>query len=309
MPRTRFEETKQFVMEAVKADEPALWFDVHNKGKKKGLTKTYLYQAREVLREDGSLVFEDGILRMPDEATKGAWAVLAQIMVPRTELLAWHLVRTSRVDPKVRIAYAEAFGRAVSDVVPLPCSPGLIRRLNRDLSTLTPDVFAALLPLLQHLLRSAYSGIASAQGPPVGPTWTKERVRELEEAIATPLRRTLRRSPKDIDELTLCANLLFELLSRERLDPSDVRLAMDWALRTLRGAESVDEYLSRWEALEALVREGRSDGATSRRLEISALRGSDLSEAGKPWLSELPDRLLRIRPVPKPASTRMAPPR
>src|SRR5439155_27073151 len=43
MPRTRFEETKQFVMEVVKADEPALWFDVHNKGRKKGLTKTYLY--------------------------------------------------------------------------------------------------------------------------------------------------------------------------------------------------------------------------------------------------------------------------
>lgn len=303
MSRTQFEETKQFVMEAVKADEPALWINVRNEGRKNGLTKTYLYKAREVLQEDGSLVFEDGYLRIPDEAMKRAWAALARIIG------RWHVVSTSRLDPRVRIAYAESFGRAVSDVVPLPCSPGLIRRLDRDLSSLTPEVFAALLPFLQHLLRSAYSGIASAQGPPVGPTWTNERVRELEEAIATPLRRTLRRSPKDIDELTLCANLLFELLSRERLDTSDVRLAMDWALRTLRGAESVDGYLSRWEALEALVREGRSDGATSRRLEISALRGSDLSEAGKPWLSELPDRLLRIRPVPKPASTRMAPPR
>src|SRR5207247_4766904 len=125
MPRTRFEETKQFVMEAVKADEPALWFDVHNKGKKKGLTKTYLYQAREVLREDGSLVFEDGILRMPDEATKGAWAVLAQI-VDR-----WHLVRTSRLEPKVRIAYAEAVGRAVYDIVAASGQLVISSRLSR----------------------------------------------------------------------------------------------------------------------------------------------------------------------------------
>jgi len=282
MSRTQFEETKQFVMEAVKADEPVLWINVRSDGRKKGLTKTYLYQAREVLQEDGSLVFEDGCLWIPDEAVKGAWAALARIID------RWHVVKASRLDPKVRIAYAESFGRVVSDVIPLPCSPGLIRRLDRDLSTLTPEVFAALLPFLQHVLRSAYSGIALAQGSPVGPMWTKERVQQLEEAIETPLRRTLRRRTKDIDELTLCANLLFELLSRE--------------------AESVNEYLLRWEVLEALVKEGRSDVAVSRRLEISALRASNSSEAGKPWLSELPDRLLRIRPLPKPSSTRMTHP-
>ena len=302
MSRTQFEETKQFVMEAVKADEPVLWINVRNEGRKNGLTKTYLYKAREVLQEDGSLVFEDGYLLIPDEAMKRAWAALARIID------RWHVVKASRLDPKVRIAYAESFGRVVSDVIPLPCSPGLIRRLDRDLSTLTPEVFAALLPFLQHVLRSAYSGIALAQGSPVGPMWTKERVQQLEEAIETPFRRTLRRRTKDIDELTLCANLLFELLSRNRLVPSDARLAMDWVLRALREAESVDEYLLRWEVLEALVKEGRSDGAMSRRLEISAIRASSSSEAGKPWLSELPERLLRIRPLPKPSSTRMTHP-
>ena len=98
----------------------------------------------------------------------------------------------------------------------------------------------------------------------------------------------------NIEELTLCANLLFELLSRDRLPPEDTRLAMEWALAGLSTAESFDEYVRRWETLRALIREGGHNFAVKRMLEIEAIRASKRETQEKPWLSDLPERLLQL---------------
>jgi len=117
---------------------------------------------------------------------------------------------------------------------------------------------------------------------------------ELEAAILSPLRRVMSTPSSNIEELTLCANLLFELLSRDRLPPEDVRSAMEWALAGLSNAESFDDYARRWETVRALIREGGHNFAVRRMLEIEAIRASKRETREKPWLSDLPERLLQL---------------
>ena len=120
-----------------------------------------------------------------------------------------------------------------------------------------------------------------------------EALTQLEAAILSPLRRVMSTRSSSMEEITLCANLLFELLSRNRLPPEDIRLAMEWALAGLSTAESFDDYVRRWETLRALIREGGHNFAVRRMLEIDGIRASKREAQAKPWLSDLPERLFQ----------------
>ena len=255
------------------------------------MKKTVLYEARNALRTEGRLVLEDGYLSIPDERSKEAWTVLADVT------RRWQYLNAPGIGSRDKLTFATSLGPAVSKVASLPCSPGLIRRLRRDLPGLPREVFVALLPFLQQYLRSALQEAARPQGRTAGSSSTRLRSSswaELEAAILSPLRRVMSTPPSNIEELTLCANLLFELLSRNRLPPEEIRLAVEWALARLSTAESFDDYVRRWETLRALIREGGHNFAVRRMLEIEASRASKREAQAKPWLSDLPERLFQL---------------
>jgi len=288
VPVSRLEEGKRFLLEAARRDSPAEWAGVSRAAKEAGHKKTTIYDAVDELQDKGRIVWDGGYLWIPEAGAEDGWLAIVRV------LDRWPIMSSEGLEREDRIACASSLARLVTNAPRIPCSRGLLRRFRRDLPQLPRPVFVAMIPFIQHLYRSA---IDQAQNPPkldAQGRWTEETLTELEEAILAALRKVIRAPPTGLDEVTLCGNLLFELVSRNRLGQDDVRRVAYWTLDVLVSSRSLEDYLERWEAVRALLRECGRGPEVRRAIQIRLLHGFGRANLERPWLSDLTRRFFGL---------------
>jgi len=285
---SRLEEGKRFLLNAARRDSPAEWAGVSRAAKAAGNKKTTIYDAVGKLQDEGRIVWDGGYLWIPDAGAETGWLAIVRV------LDRWPIVSSEGLESEDRIACASSLARLVTNASRIPCSRGLLRRFRRDLLRIPRPVFVAMIPFIQHLYQSAVDQTQNPLRLEAQGQWTKDALSELEETISAALRKVIRTPPTGLDEATLCGNVLFELVSRNRLGLDDVRRVAYWTLDVLVSSRSLEDYLERWEAVRALLRVCGRGPEVRRAIQIRLLHGFGRDNLERPWLSDLTRRFFGL---------------
>lgn len=280
------EAARVFLLDTVRESMPAPWPEVRRAAEARGFRKTKIYEARKTSLDEGSLVLEDDHLWIPSSGTEEAWRFWARFQRD------WLILSSGRIARARRAVCAHSLGIAASRFESLLCSARALRTIARELPRLDRPVVIALLPLLQRLLRFSFRDLADTVAQPAPGRWTAESARKLAATTQSALRRVIRDSSMTVEEINLCANLVFELLRQGYVNAAASRFVAEWAIEQLRAARSESDYLDRWEALRAMFRETFRLPQVRRRVVIRALHDTHIP-VSKPWLADLADRLNR----------------
>ncbi len=266
---SRLEEGKRFLLNAARRDSPAEWAGVSRAAKAAGNKKTTIYDAVGKLQDEGRIVWDGGYLWIPDAGAETGWLAIVRV------LDRWPIVSSEGLESEDRIACASSLARLVTNASRIP-------------------VFVAMIPFIQHLYQSAVDQTQNPLRLEAQGQWTKDALSELEETISAALRKVIRTPPTGLDEATLCGNVLFELVSRNRLGLDDVRRVAYWTLDVLVSSRSLEDYLERWEAVRALLRVCGRGPEVRRAIQIRLLHGFGRDNLERPWLSDLTRRFFGL---------------
>lgn len=289
MPSGKREAAARFLLDTVRRDAPARWAEVRKAATDAGHRSTVIYEALKGLRRSGDLVLEDGYLWNPEPSARNGWQAITKLMD------LWEFVRENAIPPEQRVPFARSLGSTVSRVTGLPLSPGLVRRLGRDLPSLPRAVFVATLPMLSRLVRLANVQVIVTSGVQNMGVWTPEALENLKTSMWPSFVKLLSMGQMTMEEINLCAGLLVEFSEANQLSQAQVELSVRWAAERLVAASSQTEYLDRWEALRGFLSEGfRHSGTLKHQLIRSIHLRPELVQA-KPWLSDLSEQILTVK--------------